>query len=110
MMGRGHGCRRKIPRAAVSDGGKQHLRTLGVSSVRPAAVQIATGLRDLLVKISDSDTRAFVEEAVQCYEYELYRSAIIMSWLAAMHVLGGLPLSGDRLRQRLRRSRRLRHV
>lgn len=71
----------------LSDGGKQHLRTLGVSSVRPAAVQIATGLRDLLAKISDADTRSFVEEAVQCYEYELYRSAVVMSWLAAMHVL-----------------------
>jgi hypothetical protein len=50
-------------------------------------VQVATGLRDLLAKISDADTRAFVEEAVQCYEYELYRSAVVMSWLAAVHVL-----------------------
>jgi hypothetical protein len=24
---------------------------------------------------------------VQCYEYELYRSAVVMSWLAAMHIL-----------------------
>jgi hypothetical protein len=71
----------------LADGGKQHLHTLGVSSVRPAAVQVATDLRDLLSKISDPDTRAFVEEAVQCYEYELYRSAVVMSWLAAMHVL-----------------------
>ena len=22
-----------------------------------------------------------------CYEYELYRSAVVMSWLAAVHVL-----------------------
>jgi hypothetical protein len=28
-----------------------------------------------------------VEEAVECYEFELYRSAVVMSWLAAVHVL-----------------------
>jgi hypothetical protein len=71
----------------LADGGKQHLHKLGISSIRPAAVQVATGLRDLLAKITDADTRAFVEEAVQCYEYELYRSAVVMSWLAAVHVL-----------------------
>jgi hypothetical protein len=71
----------------LTDGGKQHLHKLGVSSIRPAAVQVATGLRGLLAKITDADTRAFVEEAVQCYEYELYRSAVVMSWLAAVHVL-----------------------
>jgi hypothetical protein len=71
----------------LSEAGKQHLHTLGVASVSPAAVQIATDLRGLLTKIKDADTRAFVEEAVQCYEFALYRSAVVMSWLAAMHVL-----------------------
>lgn len=33
------------------------------------------------------DTRSFVTEAVQCYESELYRAAVVMSWLAAVHVL-----------------------
>lgn len=71
----------------LTDAGKQHLRALGVSKVSPAAVQIATDLRNLLSQVKDNDTRAFVEEAVECYELEFYRSAVVMSWLAAVHVL-----------------------
>jgi hypothetical protein len=44
-------------------------------------------LRALLAKVKDADTRSFVEEAVQCYELELNRSAVVMSWVAAVHVL-----------------------
>jgi hypothetical protein len=71
----------------LTDAGKQHLRTVGVSKISPAAVKIATDLRNLLSYVGDSDTRNFVQEAVQCYELELYRSAVVMSWLAAVHVL-----------------------
>ena len=48
---------------------------------------MATDLRGLLPKVKDEATRLFVEEAVQCYELELYRSAVVMAWLAAVHVL-----------------------
>ena len=44
-------------------------------------------LRTALQNITGSDTLAFGEEAIKCYEAELYRSAIVMSWLAAMDVL-----------------------
>jgi hypothetical protein len=71
----------------LSEAGKQHLKTLGVAKVSPAAVKVATDLRALLAKVQDYDTRVFVEEAVQCYESEFYRSAVVMSWLAAVHVL-----------------------
>jgi hypothetical protein len=73
----------------LADAGKQHLTALGVAKISPAAVQVATDLRNLLTNVKDDDTRSFVEEAVQCYELELYRSAIVMSWLAAVHVLKG---------------------
>ncbi|HEY7244092.1 MAG TPA: hypothetical protein VH678_09445 [Xanthobacteraceae bacterium] len=71
----------------IGDAGKQHLKSLGVAKISPAAVQVATDLRMLLAQVKDDDTRSFVEEAVQCYELELYRSAVVMSWLAAVHVL-----------------------
>ncbi|MBZ0138671.1 MAG: hypothetical protein K8H87_02720 [Pseudorhodoplanes sp.] len=71
----------------LSDRGKQHLRALGVSKISAAAVQVATDLRRILNGIEDEETRKFVEEAVQCYEYEFYRSAVVMSWAAAVHVL-----------------------
>jgi hypothetical protein len=71
----------------LAEAGKQHLNRLGVGKISPAAVHVATSLRDLLRKVKDEDTRTFVEEAVKCYELELYRSAVVMSWLAAVHVL-----------------------
>lgn len=71
----------------ITESGKQHLRNLGVSKISPAAVQVATDLRVELPNIKNGSIRSFVEEAIKCYEAELYRSAIIMSWLAAMGVL-----------------------
>jgi hypothetical protein len=71
----------------ITNAGKQHLRNVGVSMVSPAAVQVAGELRDALSNISNLNTRAFVEEAIKCYEAELHRSAVVMSWLAAVHVL-----------------------
>ncbi|MCJ2105912.1 hypothetical protein MKK70_11100 [Methylobacterium sp. E-041] len=40
-----------------------------------------------MAAIKDDTTRAFVAEAIQCHESGLYRSAIVMSWLAAVSVL-----------------------
>ena len=71
----------------LSESGKSHLRTLGVTQLAPAAAIVAHDLRAELPNISDTDTRAFVEEAIKCYEYGLYRSAVVMSWVGAMHVL-----------------------
>jgi len=71
----------------LTETGKQHLRNLGVAHLSPGAVQVAKDLRAELAKIADADTRAFVEEAIRCHEAELYRSAVVMSWLAAVDVL-----------------------
>lgn len=88
ILGRTKGLAIRTPAGwELADAGKQHLRTHGVGKVSPAAVQVATDLRDLLAKVKDAETRAFVEEAVQAHELELFRSAIVMSWLAAVHVL-----------------------
>lgn len=71
----------------LTESGKQHLRNLGVERLSPGAVQVAKDLRAELAKIADADTRAFVEEAIRCHEAELFRSAVVMSWLAAVDVL-----------------------
>jgi hypothetical protein len=73
----------------LTDNGRQHLRALGVSKLSPSAVQVAVSLREILQKIQDEKTRKFAGEAVRAYEFELYRSAVVMSWLAAVHVLKG---------------------
>ncbi len=71
----------------LTDSGVQHLRNLGVSNISPATINAAASLRSELGKIPNEDTRAFVEEAITCLESRLFRSAVVMSWLAAVHVL-----------------------
>lgn len=71
----------------ITDTGKQYLRDHGFTKISPGARQVATELRAHLSTIKDEDTRSFVEEAIKCYEAELYRSAIVMSWIGAVAVL-----------------------
>ena len=71
----------------ITETGKSHLRDLGVSSISPAAMQVAVDLRKHLARITDAETRDFVEEAVRCHESGFYRSAIVMSWLGAIDIL-----------------------
>lgn len=71
----------------LSEKGKARLPELGVTWGSPAATQVAIDLRTHLSNITDKDTRSFVEEAIACYEARLFRSAIVMSWLAAVDVL-----------------------
>ena len=71
----------------IADSGKQHLKEIGVSKMSLAAAQVAVDLRAKLANIKDENTRAFMEESIKCYEFDLYRSAIVMSWLAAVHIL-----------------------
>jgi hypothetical protein len=71
----------------LTNKGKERLRALGVSKISPAATQVGVDLRFIAQKIQEVETRAFVEETIKCYEYELYRSAVVMSWLAAVDVL-----------------------
>lgn len=44
-------------------------------------------LREHLKLIKKDETRAFVEEAVQCAERKLFRSAVVLSWVGAVAVL-----------------------
>ena len=87
-LGRSKGLAVRTPKGwEITDSGKQHLRNLGVAKLSSAAVTLATDLRRELLHIKDATTRAFVEEAIACYEAELFRSAIVMSWIGAVAVL-----------------------
>lgn len=88
VLGRSEGKAIRAPSGwELTDAGKLHLRSLGVANVSPAAMQVAVDLRAHLEKISDTQTKEFVEEAISCHEAQLYRSAAVMAWLGAMDVL-----------------------
>lgn len=88
VLGRSGGMGIRVPDGwELTDTGKNYLRNLGVESISPAAMQVAADLRAHLRKVTNATTRAFVEEAIKCHEAKLYRSAIVMSWIAAVDVL-----------------------
>lgn len=51
------------------------------------APRLAASLRDHMACISEEQTKAFVEEAVRCFEYRLHRAAVVFSWLGGVAVL-----------------------
>jgi hypothetical protein len=71
----------------LSRKGHDHLANLGVLKKAPNIDKVATDFRAEAIKINNPQTRAFVEEAIACFEYDLFRSAIVMSWLSAIDVL-----------------------
>lgn len=88
ILGRSNGLAIRVPDGwELADPGMSHLRNLGIGELSPAAVKVASDLRSHLDNIVNPTTRAFVEEAIKCHEAELYRSAIVMSWIAAVDVL-----------------------
>ncbi|HMS82930.1 MAG TPA: hypothetical protein PKD12_04710 [Nitrospira sp.] len=52
-----------------------------------APLQAAVKLRDALHKIVHLEARSFVEEAVLCFDYKLYRAAVVLSWVGAVSIL-----------------------
>ena len=71
----------------ITEAGKQRLQGLGVTRTNQNAAEVATDLRSELSNINDKRIYSFVEEAIKCYEAELYRSAVVMSWIGAVAVL-----------------------
>lgn len=69
----------------LSERGWARLHELGLE--RKSHSQVAHDLRSELPNISDPYVRAFADEAIKCHEFGLYRSATVMSWMAAVGVL-----------------------
>ncbi len=47
----------------------------------------ASQLRECLSSISATKTRMFVEEAILCLEFGMYRAAVVLSWMGAVSML-----------------------
>lgn len=72
----------------LTEAGKNYVRDKGlIETTSPPTTKILSDLRCHLDKIVNDTTRAFIEEAIKCCEYALFRAAIVMSWIAAIDVL-----------------------
>lgn len=67
--------------------GKEYIRKIIEPFVKAPVSKIVTSLRSHLGKISNPDTHAFVEEAIECCEAGLWRAAVVLSWVGAILVL-----------------------
>ena len=54
---------------------------------------VASSLRQLLGVLTNVDTKAFVLEAIECFEARQFRAAVVLSWVGAVSVLHTLILS-----------------
>ncbi|MEO0700779.1 MAG: hypothetical protein AAFY80_01445 [Pseudomonadota bacterium] len=70
----------------LSSTGRKWIETLQPDSIG-GAVRVRRDLRKQLQSVRNQSVRTFVEEAVTAFENGLFRSAVVMSWLAAVHVL-----------------------
>lgn len=71
----------------LSEKGRVHLSSIGINLRSTVVANVTSDLRSHLQSIQDPITRQFAEEAISCYEAGLHRSAIVMSWIAAVDLL-----------------------
>lgn len=67
--------------------GRRYVTQLAGPVIIAPAVKVAPILRTHLSAITNSDTRAFTEEAIRCYEAKLFRAAVVLSWVGAVSLL-----------------------
>jgi hypothetical protein len=67
--------------------GLTHVATIAGSLLASPIPRAASALRAHLARLTDPNTRAFVEEAVACLEIRQYRAAIVLSWVGAAGLL-----------------------
>lgn len=69
----------------LTENGKAYIRKVLPST--PAVSAVANSLRAYLKTISNRNYCAFIEDAIKCYEYKLYKPAIVFSWAGAVSIL-----------------------
>lgn len=71
----------------IAELGRHRLKSLGITIPSSSESQVSRDFRQMLSETADKSARSFFEEAIVCFETRLYRSAIVMSWVAAVYVL-----------------------
>jgi len=67
--------------------GTQHVSRIAGPLMNSPVPKVASALRSHLVKVGNSDTQRFVEEAITCFESRQYRASVVLSWVGAVSVL-----------------------
>lgn len=67
--------------------GLEYVSNITGSQIACQPTSISINLRKHLGNVKNPDTRKFLEEAICCFENNLYRSAVVLSWVGAVSVL-----------------------
>lgn len=71
----------------ITRAGRQYLVNEGMVEASQGVINVAIELRKFLADVKNEETSEFLNEAIRCYELNLFRSSVVMSWLAAVYVL-----------------------
>lgn len=68
--------------------GKKRIEEIlpSIASAKPHAT-VASSVRTAVAKLSNQDSKAFVEQSVQCFEAGFFRAAVVLSWVGAVALL-----------------------
>ena len=74
---------------AITSRGREHVRSLNILPEKKSrkVIHYASALRSATKRITNEDTAAFIEEAISSFEAELYRAAVVLSWVGAVSLL-----------------------
>lgn len=71
----------------VTSSGRQKLANDGIIESSQGTINLASDLRRHVSLVTDENVREYLNESVRCYELGLLRSAVVMSWIAAVYVM-----------------------
>lgn len=67
--------------------GEKRLNSLGFQLKTLRARQLDASLRTELDRLSDGDRKTFIAEAIAAFEHQLFRAAVVLSWIGAVNIL-----------------------
>lgn len=70
----------------LTKAGREHISSLGLSR-SPIITHSSAALRRHTERLGHPDTRAFVEQAIGCFEAHFYRAAVVLTWVGAISLL-----------------------
>lgn len=71
----------------LTNQGIEHISNLFEPFLSSPSPKAAIALRNIVVKIQEKQTKAFVEEAIRCLELKQLRASVVLSWVGAISVL-----------------------
>lgn len=71
----------------LTDAGQRAVKKQALLPEAAPTTALTDALRKHVAKITNAETRAFIEEAIACAEHGLKRSAVVLSWVGAVAVL-----------------------